>query len=72
MGMIPAFFYLYLSFDEKLREILDLKVLKTINDYAEYHRKRKKLSYHLNRMVFRNLKVKDGEIYVLDTFILSI
>lgn len=26
MGMIPAFFYLYLSFDEKLKEILDLKL----------------------------------------------
>jgi len=41
MGMIPAFFYLYLSFNKKLEEILDLKVLKTITDYAEYHRKRK-------------------------------
>jgi hypothetical protein len=71
-GMIPAFFYLYLSFDEKLREILDLKVLKTITDYAEYHKRRKNLSYHIDRMVFRNLKVKDGEIYVLDTFIVPV
>ena len=70
--MIPAFFYLYLSFDEKLREILDLKVLKTITDYAEYHRKRKRLSYHIDRIVFRNLKVKEGEIYVLDTFIVPV
>ena len=31
MGMIPAFFYLYLDLDEKLREILDLKVLKKDN-----------------------------------------
>jgi len=71
-GMIPAFFYLYLSFDEKLREILHLKVLKTITDYSEYHKKRRRLSYHLDRMIFRNLMVKDGEIYVLDTFIVSV
>ena len=71
MGMVPAFFYLYLSFDEKLREILDLKVLKTTTDYAEYHKKRKRLSYHLDRMIFE-LKVKNGEIYVLDTFIVPV
>ena len=72
MGMIPAFFYLYLDLDEKLNEILDLKVLKTITDYAEYHKKRKNLSYHIDRMIFRNLKVKEGEIYVLDTFIVPV
>lgn len=72
MGMIPAFFYLYLDLDEKLKEILDLKVLKTITDYAEYHKKRKNLSYHIDRMIFRNLKVKEGEIYVLDTFIVPV
>ena len=72
MGMIPAFFYLYLDLDEKLREILNLKVLKTITDYAEYHKKRKNLSYHIDRMIFRNLKVKNGEIYVLDTFIVPV
>lgn len=72
MRMITAFFYLYLSFDEKLREILGLKVLKTITEYAEYHKKRKNLSYHIDRMIFRNLKVKDGEIYVLDTLIVSV
>ncbi|RLI74305.1 hypothetical protein DRP04_14815 [Archaeoglobales archaeon] len=59
MGMIPAFFHLYLDLDEKLREILNLKVLKTITDYAEYHKKRKNLSYHIDRMIFRNLKVKN-------------
>ena len=47
MGMVPAFFYLYLSY-EKLKDILDLKVLKTITEYAEYHKKRKKLSYHID------------------------
>jgi len=54
-----------------LREILDLKVLKTITDYAEYHKRRKRLSYHLDRMIFE-LKVKNGEIYVLDTFIVPV
>lgn len=54
-----------------MREILDLKVLKTITDYAEYHKKRKRLSYHIDRMIFE-LKVKNGEIYVLDTFIVPV
>jgi len=46
--------------------------LKTITDYIEYYRKRKSPSYHIDRIVFRNLKIKVGEIYILDTFIIPV
>lgn len=71
VGIVPPVFYLYLRQNSTLREILDLKVLKAIGNYTDYNRKRKKLSYHMDRMIYRNLKVKSDEIYVLDTTVVS-
>jgi len=45
--MDSSFLLLYLD-HEKLKEILGLKVLMKIADYAEYHKKRKNLSYHID------------------------
>jgi len=72
MGMVPSIFYLYLRQNSTLREILNLKQLKSIGSYVDYDRKRKKFTYHMNRMIYRNLKVKSDEIYVLDTTVVSV
>jgi hypothetical protein len=69
--MVPSIFYLYLRQNKTLREIMGLKVLKAIGNYTDYDRKRKKLSYHMERMIYRNLKVKSDEIYILDTTVVS-
>jgi len=71
VGMVPSIFYLYLRQNKTLREIMGLKVLKAIGNYTDYDRKRKKLSYHMERMIYRNLKVKSDEIYILDTTVVS-
>jgi hypothetical protein len=71
VGMVPSVFYIHLGLDKTLREVLNLKILKKIGNYIDYDRKRKKLSYHMERMIYRNLKVKNDEIYVLDTTVVS-
>jgi hypothetical protein len=71
VGMVPSVFYIHLDLDKTLRETLNLKILKKIGNYIDYDRKRKKLSYHMDKMIYRNLKVKSDEIYVLDTTVVS-
>lgn len=65
-------FYLHLKNDPKLREILNLRYMKTYGQYTDFDKKRKYLKKDLSRIIERNLKTKNFEIYALDTFITEV
>ncbi|KXA97163.1 hypothetical protein AKJ39_03605, partial [candidate division MSBL1 archaeon SCGC-AAA259J03] len=63
--MPPVSFYYILKHEEALRELLGLEKLKTIGNYEDFDRKRKYLKMHLDRIMKRNLKTEDGNLFVL-------
>ena len=66
-GIEPwAFYHLYQD-NQRLRGTLRLKHLMRYDIYRDYKGKRKRLGSYIDRIVRRNLKLKEGEIYILDT-----
>ena len=71
LKMPPQTFYLHLRESQKLREILNLKYLKTYSQYADFNSKRKYLKRDFGKITKRNLKRKDLEYYILDTTVVE-
>ena len=71
LRMPPQTFYLHLRESQKLREILNLKYLKTYSQYADFNSKRKYLKRDFGKITKRNLKRKDLEYYILDTTVVE-
>lgn len=65
-GFPPILFYAILRDHKKLREILNLKVLKTFSNYEDFRKKLHKLKVKINSIT-RNVAEKVDEIYGLDT-----
>jgi hypothetical protein len=72
LRMPPQTLYLYLRENQKLRETLKLKYLKTHDQYADFNSKRKYLKRDFGKVMKRNLKSKDLEYYILDTTIVEV
>lgn len=66
-GIEPWVFYHIYHNNRRLKDTLRLKHLVRYDIYRDYKRKRKRLGSRIDRIVKRNLKLKEGEIYVLDT-----
>lgn len=71
-GFPPILFYAFLRDHKKLREILNLKVLKTFSSYEDFRKKLHKLKVRINNIIKRNVAEKVGEIYGLDTTVATV
>lgn len=63
----PWVFYHFYHSDQRLKNVLKLRLLARYDDYRDYKSKRKHLRNHIDKMVKRNLNLKEGELYLLDT-----
>ena len=61
-GYPPILFYTNLRIDKELREILNLKVLKTFSSYEDFRKKLHKLKVRINNIIKRNVEGKADEI----------
>jgi len=68
----PWVFYRLYTVDSSLRNVLDLKYLGRLDQYLDYNRKRKNLRVYLDKIIKRNLKLKEGEIYIVDTSVVEV
>ena len=71
-GFPPILFYAFLRVDKELREILNLKVLKTFSNYEDFKKKLHKLKVRINNIIKRNVEGKVDEIYGLDTTVATV
>ena len=71
-GFPPILFYTNLRIDKELREILNLKVLKTFSSYEDFRKKLHKLKIRVNNIIKRTVAEKVGEIYGLDTTVATV
>jgi len=67
----PFHFYHQYSFNTRLQEVLQLRYLTDLEKYEDYRKKRKRLRRYLDRIIKRKFLLKNGEFYVLDTFIIT-
>jgi hypothetical protein len=71
-GYPPILFYTNLRLDKELREIIDLKVLKTFSNYEDFRKKSHKTKVRINNIIKRNVEGKTDEIYGLDTTVVTV
>lgn len=71
-GFPPILFYAFLRDHKKLREILNLKVLKNFANYEDFRNKLHKLKVRINNIIKRNVAEKMDEIYGLDTTVVTV
>jgi len=71
-GFPPILFYAILRDHKKLRDILNLKVLKTFSNYEDFRKKLHKLKVKINNIIKRNVAEKVDEIYGLDTTVATV
>jgi hypothetical protein len=68
----PVTFYVFLKNFYELRAILNLKYLKTYEQWRDYDRKRKYLKKDIEKILKRNLTKKADEMYIIDTSVLEV
>jgi hypothetical protein len=68
----PVTFYVFLKNFYELRAILNLKYLKTYEQWRDYDRKRKYLKRDIEKILKRNLTKKADEMYIIDTSVLEV
>lgn len=71
-GYLPILFYTNLRIDKELREIINLKVLKTFSNYEGFRKKSHKIKVRINNIIKRNVEGKTDEIYGLDTTVVTV
>ena len=71
-GFPPILFYAILRDHKELREILNLKVLKSFSNYEDFRKKSHRTKVRINNIIKRNVEGKVDEIYGLDTTVATV
>ena len=71
-GYPPILFYSNLRIDKDLRDILNLKVLKSFSNYEDFRKKLHRMKVRINNIIKRNIAEKADEIYGLDTTVATV